>query len=236
MSAASTSPLPLPLDSLWVVSPAYNESSRLERTLQSLLRVVRNVVVVDDGSTDTTGECALEQGAWLVTHAVNCGQGAALQTGIDFALAQGAQIIVTFDSDGQHVAEEIPALIQPLLDGSVDVVLGSRFLGKAENIPWTRRQLLRCATLFTRVVSGLRLTDTHNGFRALSRHAAETIRIRENRMAHASEILHKIQSHGLSYCERPVTIRYSAELAAKGQSGWDALEIAARFLAGNLIR
>jgi glycosyltransferase involved in cell wall biosynthesis len=220
---------------VWVVVAAYNEAPRLGDTLRSLCRGYANVVVVDDGSRDDTSAVALSHPVWVLRHVVNCGQGAALQTGIEFALREGAEIIVTFDADGQHRPEEIAALVAPVRDGRADVALGSRFRGRAVGIPWSRRLLLRLGVLFTRVFSQVRVTDTHNGLRALSRSAAQTIRITQARMAHASEILDQIHLHGLSYCEVPVTIRYSPDMLAKGQSSWNALRIVGQMVLGRFI-
>jgi polyprenyl-phospho-N-acetylgalactosaminyl synthase len=235
-STAAASAIAPAEPSVWIVVPAYNESHRLRTTIRNLQAAYENIVVVDDGSRDDTAQTAFDEGVWTVRHPLNCGQGAALQTGIDFALRQGAQIIVTFDADGQHCVDEIISLVEPLESGHVDVVLGSRFLGQAINMPWTRRLVLKAGVLFTRIFSRIRVTDTHNGFRALSRAAAEKIRIRENRMAHASEILHQVRLLNLRYCERPVTIRYSAETLTKGQSSWNAVSILSQFILGRFVR
>jgi glycosyltransferase involved in cell wall biosynthesis len=192
-------------------------------------------VVVDDGSRDDTADVALRHPVWVLRHRLNCGQGAALQTGIDFALAKGADVLVTFDADGQHAAADVERLLEPVRSGRVDVALGSRFLGRAVGLRPTRRLVLKLGVLFTRVVSGLRVTDTHNGLRAFSRRAAQRIRITQDRMAHASEILDRIRHEGLRYAEVPVTIRYSDETRAKGQSSWNALKIAGEFLLGRMI-
>lgn len=222
--------------SIWIVVAAFNEGPRLAATLTSLRRYHPHVVVVDDGSSDDTADVALAHGAWTLRHVVNCGQGAALQTGIDFALARGAEVLVTFDADGQHGADEIERLVEPVRTGRVDVALGSRFLGKAVGVPWGRWAILKLGVLFTRVFSRIAVTDTHNGFRALSRGAALRIRITQDRMAHASEILEEISRQRLEFCEVPVTIHYSAGTLAKGQSSWNALRIVGQLLLGRLIR
>jgi glycosyltransferase involved in cell wall biosynthesis len=130
-------------------------------------------------------------------HILNRGQGAALQTGIRFALEQGARVIVTFDADGQHDPDDIPAMIAPVLNGECDVTLGSRFLGHAHNIPITRKMMLKGGILFTWFVSGIQVTDVHNGFRAFSREAARQISIRIDRMGHASELLDQKRSQSM---------------------------------------
>jgi glycosyltransferase involved in cell wall biosynthesis len=223
-------------DDPWIIVAAYNEAARLGATLDMLCRRYSNVVVVDDGSTDTTRQTALHYPVWILRHMLNCGQGAALQTGISFALRHDAKNVVTFDADGQHCVEDIETLMEPLRTGRADVVLGSRFLGRTEGLPLGRWLVLKLGVLFTRLFSNVRVTDTHNGLRALSRAAAGRVCIQQNRMAHASEILDQIQARGLKYCEAPVTIRYSHATLAKGQSSWNAVRIVGQLLLGRVIR
>ncbi len=208
-----------------VVIAAYNEGTMIADVVLDARRMFPNVVVVDDGSRDDTGARALAGGATLLTHPINLGQGAALQTGIAWACAKGFDYVVTFDADGQHRPEDAAAMLKALHERDMQVALGSRFLGHAENIPASRRLLLRAATLFTRITTGLRVTDAHNGLRALRIDAARALRIRQNRMAHASEILEEIARHGFSYIESPVVIRYTDYSMAKGQSGFGAFNI-----------
>lgn len=228
-----TQPTP---DGVWVVVPAYNEGSSVGDTLDRLLPWAANVVVVDDGSADHTADVVSRFPVWLARHVVNRGQGAALKTGIDFALSRGAEVVVTFDSDGQHDPAEIPAVVAPVLAGEADVVLGSRFRGEAVGIPLTRLVVLKLGVLFTRVVSRVAVTDAHNGFRAFSRAAAAKLRITQDRMAHASEILDEVAAHGLRYVEVPVTIRYTADTLAKGQSSWGSVRIVWQLLLGRAVR
>jgi glycosyltransferase involved in cell wall biosynthesis len=222
-------------DDVWVVVAAYNEGERLGRTLQSLCRHYAHVVVVDDGSRDDTSAVAAHYSVWVLRHIINLGQGAALQTGLRFALEGGAAFLVTFDADGQHSPEEIEQLVEPVRQGRFDVALGSRFLGLTVGLPWARWLVLKLGVLFTWVFSRVRVTDVHNGLRAFSRKAAEQLRIRHNRMAHASEILDQIREQGLRYGEVPVTIHYSAETMAKGQSSWNALRIVAQLCLGRFV-
>ncbi|MGZ8403211.1 MAG: glycosyltransferase family 2 protein [Rhodoplanes sp.] len=212
-------------DRVVVVIAAYNEAPVIASVVADIRRASYPAVVVDDGSTDATGEIAARAGAFVVTHPVNLGQGAALQTALDFALAQGADVIVTFDADGQHRAADIAPLIAALAANKADYALGSRFLGGAVNLPRKRRVMLAAATWFTRLTTGLDLTDTHNGLRAMTRRGASRIRLKQNRMAHASEILHQIAQGGLAYVEVPVTIEYSAYSLGKGQTLSESLAI-----------
>jgi glycosyltransferase involved in cell wall biosynthesis len=194
------------------------------------------VVVVDDGSTDGTAAAARAAGAHVLRHAVNRGQGAALQTGIRYALGLGAEAIVTFDADGQHRPEDLPALVAPVLAGEVDAALGSRFLGHADAVPPARRALLAGARAFTWLTTGLRLSDAHNGLRALSRRlCAEHLELRLDRMAHASEIIDQIAASGLPWREVSVRVEYTAYARAKGQRASAALRVAFDYLLGRLL-
>jgi polyprenyl-phospho-N-acetylgalactosaminyl synthase len=211
--------------SIWVVIAAFNEAAVIAPIVSELVRRGYHVVVVDDGSDDTTGQEAFAAGATLVTHPVNLGQGAALQTGIKFALQQRAAYVVTFDADGQHRPADIARLIDALIDHDAAYALGSRFLGTTRGIPPGRRLLLQAAIWLTRAMTGLRLTDTHNGLRAMTRDGANRIALRQNRMAHASEILEQIAASGLPHVEVPVTIDYTRYSLAKGQRLSDSVAI-----------
>ena len=221
---------------VYVVIPAYNEGTVLSRVVTEVKRAGYAVVVVDDGSTDATADHAHAAGATVIRHPFNLGQGAALQTGIDYALTQPAQFVVTFDADGQHRVADISRLTEALVRERADFALGSRFLGQAPNLPPLRRLVLQAATLFTRLTTGLQVTDTHNGLRAMTRRGASSINLRQNRMAHASEILHQIAASGLNYVEAPVTIEYSAYSLDKGQTLGDALLILIDLFARRLQR
>lgn len=221
---------------IWVVVPAYNEGRVLGAVVEELVARGHRVVIVDDGSTDETPAAARRAGAIVLRHAVNRGQGAALQTGIAYALRRGAEHIVTFDSDGQHAAEDVDALVAPLLAGRADVVLGSRSIGSAEGMPAIRKALLALAVVFTRVASGASVTDTHNGLRAFTRAAAAKLDIRLDRMAHASEILDQIVRQELRFEEVPVHVRYTEYSRHKGQSSFAALRILADYVLGRWMR
>jgi glycosyltransferase involved in cell wall biosynthesis len=210
---------------VYAVIPAFHESSIIAEVVGDVRRHIHNVVVVDDGSDDGTSEAAAVAGALVLRHAVNRGQGAALATGLRYALQAGADVVATFDADGQHQADDLPRLVEPVLSGRADVVLGSRFLEAGDAVPPLRRAFLKAAVVFTRLATGLPVTDSHNGLRAMSRAAAERIRIRQDRMAHASEILAQVAQHGFRCLEVPVTIRYTPYSRAKGQSALGALRV-----------
>jgi glycosyltransferase involved in cell wall biosynthesis len=220
----------------YIVVPAYNEGPSILKVARELRACYPHVVVVDDGSTDDTSEAARAAATYVLRHPVNRGQGAALQTGIEFALRRGARFIVTFDADGQHCIEDIPAMLEPIWRGECEITLGSRFLGRAENIPGTRRLTLKLAVLFTRLINRVDLTDAHNGFRGFSHRAARHIHITLDRMAHASELIDQIRLSGLPFREVPVRIRYTPYSLAKGQSARGAVRIVLQYLLGRVFQ
>lgn len=224
------------LSDVWIVVPVFNEGPVIGEVIRDLLSLYPNVVAIDDGSDDETYKRLLETGATVIRHVVNVGQGAALRTGIDYALSRGARMVVTFDGDGQHNVADIERLLEPLRTSDIDIALGSRFLGPRQDIPTGRKLLLRAAVVFTRVMSGIRLTDAHNGLRAMTANAARQLDIQQPRMAHASEILQGIVNHRLRYVEVPVTVTYTARTRRKGQVTLDALNIVFDLAIRRLLR
>jgi polyprenyl-phospho-N-acetylgalactosaminyl synthase len=213
--------------SVFVVVPTYNEATALRATLLPLIYEGYSVVVVDDCSADNTYETIQDLSLHYLRHPINMGQGGALQTGMEYALAQEAAYVVHFDADGQHDHREIPALLAPVVAGEADIALGTRFQRQTdtEAVPVMRRLLLKAATVVNGLTTGMWLTDAHNGFRGMNRRAAEAIRITENRMAHATEILSLIRQAKLRVCEVPVHIIYTDYSKAKGQSALNAFNI-----------
>ena len=208
----------------YVVIAAYNEARVIRSVVGEVAAEGWPVIVVDDGSRDDTASAAQLPGATVLRHAINLGQGAALQTGIDFALRRGARHIVTFDADGQHSVEDLPELVAAL--ATHDIALGSRFLGKdAVGVGKRRKALLRTATLVSNKLSGLQLSDAHCGLRAFRATAAPSLRITQDRMAHASELLRKIQTSKLRVTEVPVTVKYTDHSRQKGQTAFQAIRI-----------
>jgi polyprenyl-phospho-N-acetylgalactosaminyl synthase len=225
-------------EKIYIILPCFNESEVIRNTIAGLLPYKYKVVVINDGSSQNILEKVSDLPIIYCEHKINLGQGAALLTGTELALKKGAEIIVHFDSDGQHSAEDIDTMIQPILQHKADVVIGSRFLNEKDKgaIPVKRRRLLKVARIVNYLLTGVQLTDAHNGFRALSRNAAEKIKIRENRMAHASEILVLIRKNKLSYTERPTHIIYSEYSKEKGQSPFNAINIVIDLILNKIFR
>jgi polyprenyl-phospho-N-acetylgalactosaminyl synthase len=203
----------------WVVMPVYNEAAVVGSVVELTRLTFPNVVCVDDGSSDASAAQIRAAGAHLVRHPVNLGQGAALQTGITYALGQpGIQYLVTMDSDGQHRPEDAAALVEVARSGTADVVLGSRFLNGGVGVPVAKRAILRSVAALSPASRRLQLTDAHNGLRVLTAEAAGQLRIRTSGMEHASEIVGFLASSGLRVVEAPVTILYTDYAKSKGQS------------------
>jgi len=224
---------------VFIVIPAFNESSIIGQVIQSLKKNgYENILVVNDGSSDNTHKIASENGAEVLSHIINRGQGAALRTGIEYLRANyDPDIIVTFDADGQHSHEDIPKLISPIIEEDIDITLGSRFLtNKADtNIPPLRRLVLKAGVLFTNITSNIKLTDTHNGLRALNRRAINSIRLTHRGMEHASEIIEEIAKKKLKYKEVPVQIIYSKYSSQKGQKTSSFIKLGIKILIKKII-
>lgn len=214
------------VDTTWFVVPLFNEGTVVGDVIRDLRTRYPLVVCVDDGSHDDSARIAAEAGAAVVRHPYNMGQGAALKTGIDYALRDPAmRQIVTFDSDGQHQVEDAAAMIALRESEGVDVVLGSRFLDGRTKPGLIKRAVLRGAVWYSNITSGVKLTDAHNGLRVFGREACERITIEQNRMAHASEIIEEIGRHQLTVREHPVHILYTDYSRSKGQSVLNSVNI-----------
>jgi glycosyltransferase involved in cell wall biosynthesis len=215
------------LNNIYVVIPYFNESTVIARVVEPLLQGGYNIVIIDDGSSQRP-ESSLSANTQIAIlhHRVNLGQGAALQTGIEFALKQNAEYIITFDGDGQHDATDIPTLLNPLLNENIDITLASRFLKKgSHNAPAGRSAVLKFSRWINYLFTGLYLSDSHNGLRAMTRSAAQQFDLKENRMAHATEVLLAIKKKKLKYREVPATVIYTEYSKKKGQSIFNSIKI-----------
>ena len=222
---------------VFIVIPAYQESPSVGAVVVGVRPYAEGVVVVDDGSTDGTGEVARAAGALVLRHMVNRGYGAALTTGTAYALAQGAEAVVHFDADGQFEPQDIPSLVSALSAGRPSAALGSRFLGRAVNLPWLRRLTLKLAIIFTWAVSGVRLSDAHNGLRAFTREALALMHWRQDRMAFSSEVIDELVRAKIPWAEVPVTVRYTAYSQQGSKQGkLPALKIVKDLFFGRLVK
>lgn len=218
-------------DDVWLVVPLYNEAAVIGDVVRQATAHFPHIVCVDDGSTDDSATVARQAGAVLVQHPVNLGQGAALQTGFDYALSDpGMRYVVTYDADGQHQIDDVLQMVERARRTGCQVVFGSRFLDERTEATALKRLVLRLAVAYTNATTRMRLTDAHNGLRVLERSVVERLDITQNRMAHASEIVTQIAALRLDgqpvrYDEEPVHILYTDYSKAKGQSLWNAVNI-----------
>ncbi|HEX8974728.1 MAG TPA: glycosyltransferase family 2 protein [Patescibacteria group bacterium] len=210
--------MPIKEKKVYILIPAYNEAKKISSVITDLMEAgYKNILVVNDGSKDETATIAKQAGAEVLNHVINRGQGAALQTGMKYLReTYSPDAVVTFDADGQHQTQDIQAMVDPVLNGECDITLGSRFLDKKSNVSPLRKIILKAGIQFTNHISNIKLTDTHNGFRALSKKALEEIEIFHRGMEHASDIIDEITKHRLRYKEVPVHIAYTDYSKQKG--------------------
>ena len=208
-----------PYRDVWIVIPAFTEASVIAGVVTDVRAVFPNVVVVDDGSPDDTGDRAHVAGAHVVRHPVNLGQGAAIQTGVEYARSRpGAAVFATFDADGQHRVKDVMRMIDRLTAEDLDIVVGTRFGGQvSERMPALRRVLFPIIAKLSPASRKLGLTDAHNGLRVFDRTVADSLNITMNGMSHASEFISLMVENHWRVGEEPVEILYTDYSMSKGQ-------------------
>lgn len=208
----------------WAVIPAFNEGKRIKEVLRKTKKFTPNVIVVDDGSKDETSSVAKEEKVVLLPHITNLGKGAALKTGCDYALMQGADKIVVLDADGQHDPERIPDFLRSLEEA--DIVFGYRQLG--ESMPY----ILRFGNWFiNKMVAklyGLELRDTQSGYRAFTADAYKKIRWNARDYSMESEMISRVGRHKLKYTEVPIKTIYGDKY--KGTTVIDGIRIVTKLM------
>ena len=209
-----------------VVVPLFNEETVITGVVTDLQKHFSRIVCVDDGSSDGSAEAARRAGATVIAHPMNLGQGAALQTGITWAKRKGdLDYLITFDGDGQHKVEDVVDMLSYARRRDLAIVFGSRFLDKRTKPDLAKRIVLKVAVLITRVVTGLQLTDAHNGLRVIRADALEHVNLIQDRMSHATEIVHQLAKSGLVWKEYPVEVLYTEYSKRKGQSLLNSINI-----------
>ncbi|QQU88154.1 glycosyltransferase family 2 protein [Corynebacterium glucuronolyticum] len=206
----------------WLIIPCFNEGTVIGDVIRHARETFPNIVAVNDGSSDNSAEEIHKAGAHLVNHPVNLGQGAAIQTGVEYARSQpGAQYFVTFDADGQHQVKDVVSMLDRLRNEDVDIIVGTRF-GRPRNeddqVPWIKRLVLKTVVLLSSRTRKLGLTDAHNGLRVFNKKVADELNIRMNGMSHASEFVAQMDERGWRVSEQPVDILYTEYSMSKGQS------------------
>jgi len=211
---------------IFVIVPAYNESYIIRETVTKLLDEDFSVVVVDDGSLDNTGNELKGLPVFYIRHLINLGQGAALQTGIEYALRHRPGYLVTFDADGQHDVKDIRRMVELLEKEKAAIVFGSRFLpGSQTNVPVARKWVLKIARMINYLASGILLSDANNGLRVMTREAAMRLKITENRSSHNAQVQRMVSENKLRYCECAVNVSYSEYSRKKGLKNVNSIRI-----------
>lgn len=191
-----------------VVIPAYNEERFIGSVVLKTRQIVDTVIVVDDGSRDSTAEIAAAAGAVVVRHEGNKGKGAALNTGFLKAKEYTPEVVITLDGDWQHLPEEMALVAAPVLEGGADIVVGSRYLEKSSDVPVQRVIGHWGFTSLTNIISGVSLTDSQSGYRAFSPTALEALTFSSRSFSVESEMQFLAKDHKLKVVEVPITIRY----------------------------
>lgn len=218
-------------EDVWLVVPLFNEDAVIADVVRDARATFPHVVCVDDGSRDNSAAAAESAGAVVVRHPVNLGQGAALQTGFEYAASiPSMRYVVTFDADGQHQPSDAVAMLEIARRDGVSAVFGSRFLDERTQPSLAKKLVLKAAVSYTNLTTHTKLTDAHNGLRVLSRDVVSKLDLTQNRMAHASELVAQIGALQVPYAEAPVHILYTDYSRSKGQSLWNSINILAELM------
>ena len=216
---------------IYIVIPAKDEGTRIGLVLQKIKQEgYPNVIVVNDGSTDNTVEIASSYNAIVLSHLVNLGPGAATQTGMDYAIKRGAKIVVTLDADNQHCPTDIKRLVAEMEQKKVDVVIGSRFINYSNKIPPVRIILNKLGNYITAFFTGLLVTDSQSGFKALSTDFLEKSRISLSGFEFCTEIISMIKREKMTYSEIPIKVLYTKESMEKGQTLGNGFKMVGTFI------
>ncbi len=207
-------------DDTWLIVPCFNEGTVICDVLSHARETFPNIVAVNDGSKDDSADEIRKANAHLVNHPVNLGQGAAIQTGVEYARKQkNARFFVTFDADGQHQVKDVVRMVERLRHEPLDIIVGTRFAGQDNaQVPWIKRVVLKTVVLLSPRSRRLGLSDAHNGLRVFNKKVADEMNIRMNGMSHASEIIAMVDKFGWRVDEEPVDILYTEYSMSKGQS------------------
>jgi len=218
-----------------IVIPAYNEEKRVGSVVKDARAFADCVIVVDDGSTDKTGDVAAAAGATVIRHPQNAGAGAATMTGIEVARLQGATTLITLDADGQHDPKDIPKLLQPIKDGAADIVFANRF-GQKNKIPAIRRVFNAIGNIVTFVATGIWAADSQCGFKVFGPKALKQVDLRMRGFEFCTEIVREAAIHRWRIAEIPTKVLYSEYTMAKGQSFGSGVRTALKILLRTFLR
>jgi glycosyltransferase involved in cell wall biosynthesis len=217
---------------LLVIIPAFNEALVIGKTIRGVRKSLKDaeILVINDGSSDTTGIEAEKAGAIVVSHPINRGLGGALGTGLYWAKERDIDCAITFDADGQHDSEDIIKVSEPVLNGNADVVIGTRTKFGWGEIPLDRKIVLTLSNWLTWWLFGITTTDSTSGLRAFNRKAIEKIQIKTDQMEVSNEFFYEIKRCGLRLEEVPIKVLYTEYSRSKGQKNSNAFSVGVKLL------
>ena len=216
---------------IYIIIPAKDEANSIAIVINKIKKEgFQHIIVVNDGSEDNTAAIAEAQGAHVLSHVVNLGPGAATQTGLDYAVKCGAKVMVTIDADNQHYPSDIWKLVNKMEEEKVQVVIGSRFLNQSSSIPWHRLLFNKIGNLVTALFTGLLVTDSQSGLKAMNVDFVKQIDLKLNGFEFCTEIINHINKQKVSFLEIPIQVRYTEESMAKGQNFGNGVKMIGTFV------
>ena len=195
--------------------PAYNEEKNKAKIIVDLKKVADQILVCNDGSTDSTAEIAESLGAIVIKHPKNLGYGSAIRSIFLKSREINAEILVTIDADGQHKIEDVKKVTKPIVDGQADISIGSRFLEEGDNAPKYRKLGINIITKVTNSSLSEKITDAQSGFRAYNNKVLQSLTPSDSGMGISTEILIKSSNLGLKIAEVPTEIQYEGETSSQ---------------------
>ena len=195
--------------------PAYNEEKNIAKIIVHLKKIADQIIVCDDGSTDSTSAIAESLGAIVINHPKNLGYGSAIKSIFLRAKEINADILVTIDADGQHKIEDVKSVIKPIVDGHADISIGSRFLKEGDGVPNYRKLGIKVITKVTNSSLSDKITDAQSGFRAYNKKVLQSLTPSDSGMGISTEILIKSSNLGLKIAEVPTEIQYEGETSSQ---------------------
>jgi polyprenyl-phospho-N-acetylgalactosaminyl synthase len=205
-------------EKVYVIVPVYNEEEEILDVLNDLKRYFKNILVVNDGSTDSTSDILELSNVDTLSHLINLGAGAAISSGFEaIKRKKNIKAVITFDADGQHSAEDANDFAHEIISCSEDVIFGSRFIAHSKNIPLIKKIILSIITFITNVITKVKLTDAHNGMNAFKTSCLEKILINIDGFGFATQIVNSVGKNSLSFKEMPTNIKYTDYSIKKGQ-------------------
>lgn len=213
-------------NNIYVLIPVFNEEKIIEETINNLKVYFDHILIINDGSTDKTSAILENLDVIKINHPINLGQGAAIKTGIEYILKfSNADAVVTFDADGQHSVDDAILFAEKITTIKEEIIFGSRFLGFEKNIPFFKRLLLKTAIYFTNLIYTVKMTDTHNGLKAIKRSCLEKLELNISGYGFETEIIMNISKNKILFKEEPTNVIYTEYSLSKGQSIFNAIKI-----------